>query len=110
MANICTNMFYATVKVEETTERHEKLYEKINDFLEENVNVTHIDGDNCFTEIDFESYWEFPLKEMEKLTTQIQKEYPQEYENLYMRCLSYEFGCEYVSYHIFQNGKWEVKL
>lgn len=110
MANLCINMFYATIKVEETTERHEEIYQEINDFLGEKLTFYYSEFDECYIEIEFESKWTFPEQEVEEVTKQLQAKYPCEFQDLYMRCLSYEFGCEYVSYRIFQNGKWEVKL
>lgn len=110
MANDCTNMFYATIKVDETTDRHEEIYQKIVDFLEENEQLYHTELDVCFIEAEFGSRWVFPHEKMEEFTNKLQEEYPKEYEDLYMRCLSYEFGCEYVDYMIFENGKWYSKI
>ena len=47
-------------------------------------------------EIEFESRWTFPKKEMEKLTNELP-----EGNDLYIRVLSYEFGCEYVGFNIY---------
>lgn len=110
MANLCTNMFYATIKVDETTDKHEEIYQKINDFLEENVQLYHTELDVCFIENEFESKWTFPHQLMEELTKKLKEEYPNEYDDLYMRCLSYEFGCEYVDYMIFENDEWYSKM
>ncbi len=42
-------------------------------------------------EFDFGSKWAFPYKEMERLTNELKED-----RTLFIRCLSYEFGCDYV--------------
>jgi hypothetical protein len=52
-------------------------------------------------EMEFDSHWTFPQAGMEELT----KKLP-EGNDLYIRVLSYEFGCEYVGFNIYSNGEW----
>lgn len=56
-------------------------------------------------EIEFDSHWTFPYREMEELT----KDLP-EGNDLYIRILSYEFGCEYVGFNIYADGEWRDKF
>lgn len=110
MANLCTNLFFATIKVAETTKKHEEVYQTINDFLDNNLLVNNIDLDECYIEADFHSKWSFPDNEMEQLAQNLKLNYPNEFKHLYMRCLSYEFGCEYVDYQTFKDGEWQSKI
>lgn len=111
MANTCTNKFFATIKVENTDPKHEEIYKKINDFLADNfMGVDYSEYDECCIETEFDSKWTFPYDTMEKLTKQLQKEYPNECKDLYIRCLSFEFGCEYVDYMVYRNGEWHSKI
>lgn len=110
MANTCINKFFATIKTESTDPKQEEIYNKIHNFLKENVVIVYNEIDECFIEIEFESKWTFPYDNMEKLAEQLQKEYPKECTNLYMRCLSFEFGCEYVDYMIYSNSEWNSKV
>ncbi len=110
MANPCTNKFFATIKTENTEPKHEEIYNKIHKFLQDNVVIVYDEIDKCRIEIEFESKWTFPYDDMEKLAEQLQKEYSNECKDLYMRCLSFEFGCEYVDYMVYRNGKWNSKI
>jgi hypothetical protein len=56
-------------------------------------------------EIEFDSSWSFPQKEMEKLT----KNLP-DGNDLYIRVLSHEFSCEYVGFNIYAGGEWRDKF
>lgn len=106
MANPCTNLFYASVKEDNITEFHEKIYQIIYDFLQEKLTVTNVNEDECFLELEFDSKWSFPNEIMNALTNKIEQEFSVLYKQLYIRCLSYEFGCDYVEYMIFENGEW----
>lgn len=81
MANICENTFYASAS--------EESIDFISNFLKE-----HFDADvDC--QVDelsayFDSRWTFPEEEMEELFNSIPDK-----EDLYMRCLSVEYGCMY---------------
>ncbi len=110
MANGCTNMFSASIRNENITEKHEEIYNKIERFLEENTTLYNTNLDPSYIEIDFESRWTFPYDAMEKMAEELQEEYPEECKYLYMRCLSYEFGCDYVDYMIYENGEWFSKM
>lgn len=81
MANICENNFYASGS--------EETIAFISDFLKE-----HFDADvDCRVDnLDayFDSRWTFPEEQMEELFNSIPDK-----EELYMRCLSVEYGCMY---------------
>lgn len=86
MANICDNTFYAEANNKENSEY-------IINFLTENfkyeLDITRNDED-FFIEAQFESKWVFPIEIMEELY----KGLPDK-ENVYMRCLSVEYGLMY---------------
>ncbi|MDR0700239.1 MAG: hypothetical protein LBG28_13650 [Tannerella sp.] len=67
--------------------------------------VLYDNGEVFECEIEFDSRWTFPHREMEELT----KDLP-EGNDLYIRVLSYEFGCEYVGFNIYADGEWHDKF
>ncbi len=100
MANICDNMLYLSTS---SKENYSKLVERIQKGFE-CYNVSELtENESC--EIDFESKWTFPHKEFKKLTDEIGQD-----DSLYIRVLSYEFGCEYVGFNIYRDGEWTNKL
>lgn len=98
MANICTNMCYCSTENQANLEQIEK-------YMQDTFEVWNIDGDDDFIEIEFGSRWSFPADEMETLTQRLQAD-----NTLYIRCLSYEFGCDYVDYMIFENSEWHSQV
>lgn len=95
MANICTNTFYIGCK-------SEKINEAIINKLE-NLFTTKLDGevtyiDPLFIEGYFNSKWDFPMY--------IFKDFFNEFEDVYMRCLSEEYGINYVAMNIYRDGNW----
>ncbi|MGY0427171.1 MAG: hypothetical protein ACWIPI_10165 [Polaribacter sp.] len=98
MANICTNIFFCSSE-------SKNVLQQIEEYLQETFDTYHLEVDNNFLEAEFNSKWSFPMKEMEKLTTNLKED-----EDLYMRCLSYEFGCDYVEYMIFEKGEWNSNI
>jgi len=97
MANICTNQFYLSIK-------NRQLRDTMMRSIEQTINccdVQSYDGSNFSCEIEFDSRWTFPHKEMEALT----KGLPEE-NDLYIRVLSHEFGCEYIGFNIYASGEW----
>jgi len=103
MANICTNMLYLS-----TADR--QLRDTLASSLEKTFNCHDVqsydsDGSDFDCEMEFESRWAFPYEEMEALTAGLLEE-----NDLYIRVLSYEFGCEYVGFNIYASGEWTDKL
>ena len=91
MANICNNTFYAISENEENINY-------IHDFFENSDYIYDL-GFKEYNEIEiyFESKWTFPGDFMQDLINNIPYK-----EDIYMRCLSVEYGCEYVAFN-----KWE---
>lgn len=95
MANICTNTFYIGCKSKETgIAIINKL--KILFTTELEGEVTYIDP--LFIEGWFVSNWDFPMH--------IFEDFFNEFEDVYMRCLSEEYGNSYVAMNIYRDGNW----
>lgn len=93
MANICDNTFYAYSEDKENLK-------VIEDFFEDWRNAEVIRCDNsiaCY----FESKWIFPEDEMDKLYEKIPNK-----NDLYMRCLSVEYGYLYHALWVCDNNGW----
>lgn len=101
MANICDNKFYFTCK-----ENFSKYTDKLNKILDEQLDgdVTyaeyHDDEDGGWMEGYFNSKWCFPEEIFEEfLEDGID-------DGVYFRCLSEEYGCDYVAMNIFDDNGW----
>lgn len=95
MANICTNTFYIGCKSEKTNEAIiNKLKNLFNTKLE--GEITYIDP--LFIEGWFTSKWNFPIHIFENFFD--------EFEDVYMRCLSEEYGMSYVAMNIYRDKNW----
>ena len=98
MANICTNKLFLSTKDEQL---RDNLIESITNVFYCS-DVQPVENAEVFTcEMEFDSNWTFPHQKMEELTNEL----PQG-NDLYIRVLSYEFGCEYVGFNIYTNGEW----
>jgi hypothetical protein len=98
MANICTNKLYLSTKDEQL---RDNLTEAMTDLFYCS-DVQPFESKEVFQcEMEFDSRWAFPKKEMEKLTGGLPAE-----NDLYIRVLSYEFGCEYVGFNLYTGGEW----
>lgn len=86
MANICENTFYAYSENKENLDFIEKF---LNDNFKADVSI---DGE-CI-DAYFDSKWTFPEELMNKMFDKLPDK-----NDIYMRCLSVEYGCDYVSYH-----------
>lgn len=96
MSNICDNKFYIYSK--ENAEAIDKKLEKL--FKEElDGEITY--KDECVIEGYFDSRWTFPDEIFENFFEEFED------EELYMRCLSEEYGCGLVSMNIYRDGGWE---
>lgn len=84
MANICTNIFYAYSE-------NPKNIKKIQDFFDKEG--IEYDFSLDFLDATFDSRWTLP----EDLMNELFKSLPDK-TDIYMRCLSYEFGCDYIAY------------
>lgn len=94
MANICTNLMYIC------SEDRQNIDVVINFFH----NWPYADIEDSDTSIDvlFTSKWEFPEEEMNKLYESIPNK-----NDIYMRCLSYEFGNLYHALWVCDENGWE---
>ena len=97
MANCATNIFHAS------TENKTDL-DKIEAFLDENFNG-YINRYGDIVDAEFSSRWEYPEKEIDKLVASLEAR-----DKIYIRILTHEFENEYVSFRIFSQGKWDIKL
>lgn len=97
MANYATNIFRAT-----TDNQHD--LNKIEAFLDDNFNGNASRYGNSI-DAEFFSRWEYPEKEMGELVSSLEDR-----NKVYIKVLTYEFEDEYVSFRIFTQGEWTVKL
>lgn len=97
MANICSNTLYAYSEDSENIKT-------INEFFD---NWPDADVEACEDCVDvyFESRWVFPEEEMKKLFDSIPNK-----DDIYMRCLSVEYGCDYVAYWKCSENGWYQAL
>lgn len=97
MANYATNIFHAS------TENKQDL-NKIEAFLDDNFKgFVNRYGDTV--DAEFDSRWEYPEKEINELIALLVAK-----DKIYIRILTYELEDEYVSFRIFSQGKWNIKL
>lgn len=82
MANPCDNIFYAYTEDEDNAE-------VIINFFE-NWWGASIGDDGASIDVYFESKWTFPEEQMQELFEAIPNK-----DDIYMRCLSVEYGCMY---------------
>lgn len=80
MANICENTFYAESRNPENLKAIEK-------WFNENWSDADMDVESDFMDVYFNSKWVFPETEMDELFEIIPDK-----KNIYMRCLSVEYG------------------
>ena len=97
MANICDNKFYICSDNEDTIKsvinKFETLFE---DVFEGSIDYE----DSNVIEGWFSSKWDFPMS--------IFQNFFEEYDDdsIYMRCLSEEYGCQYVAMNVYSDGAW----
>lgn len=84
MANICNNLFYAYSEDKNNLNTIKEFFE--------NWESADIEESDENIDILFDSKWTFPEENMEELFQLIPNK-----EDIYMRCLSYEFGNMYYS-------------
>lgn len=97
MANLCDNTFYLFC---ENSEILTKIIDKINHLFENNLYGEICACDANFIEGYFESKWSFPIYLFENFFDEFEN------EDIYMRCLSTEYGMGYVAMNIYENGAW----
>lgn len=92
MANICSNELYV---YSEDQDNLNVIKEFFNDW------DANIEDDDCSLDIYFDSKWTFPEEEMTKLYNHLPNK-----SDIYMRCLSVEYGCDYISYWKCNDEGW----
>ena len=108
MANYATNIFHA--RTENKTD-----LDKIEAFLDDNFSCYANKYGNSVSEFtnrygdsvdaEFSSRWVYPEEEIKKLVESLEDK-----DKVYIKILTYEFEDEYVSFRIFSQGEWKVKL
>ncbi|MBC5614625.1 hypothetical protein [Bacteroides hominis] len=97
MANYATNIFHAR------TENKQDL-DKIEAFLDNTFDgFVNRQGDSV--DAEFSSRWVYPEEEIKKLEASLEAK-----DEIYIRILTYELEDEYVSFRVFSQGKWNIKL
>ena len=97
MANYATNIFYAR------TENQTDL-DKIEAFLDDKFNG-FVNRQGNSVDAEFSSRWVYPEEEINKLVESLDAK-----DGAYIKILTYELDDEYVSFRIFSQGKWNIKL
>lgn len=99
MANICTNLFYASSERVETIDA-------IQAFIEENFPHDWYEQDDDFQiEAELYSRWDFPKSLFEGLSESLRHD-----KSLYMRCLSHELCNEYACLSVYRDGEWSIGI
>ena len=83
MANICTNTMYVESETRENLDA-------VITFFNNNLKYYDYEDDGDSLDISFDSRWVFPEELMEELFEAIPNK-----SDIYMRCLSIEYGCMY---------------
>lgn len=97
MANYATNIFHANTECEQDLDRIEA-------FLNDNFDGYVNRYDNAI-DAEFFSRWEYPEKEIDELIASLEAK-----DKIYIRIHTYELENEYVSFRIFSQGTWDIKL
>lgn len=95
MANIATNLFYINSGSKENVDF---VLSKISEYFS-NIFYTYQEDNSA--ELEFESTWNFPEEEMSGIFEDLPDK-----EDIYMRCLSYEFGTLYHSLWVCDKEGW----
>lgn len=98
MANICENKFYIFCSEENT----EKILSKLEKLFSDTLNGEISYEDENIIEGYFDSRWCFPDEIFDNFFEEFEED-----EDLYMRCLSEEYGCGLVSMNIYRDGGWK---
>ena len=88
MANVCSNEFYAYSDNYDNIEYITKFFEKYKYY-----GTSEIINNETSIDVDFNSKWCFPEEDMNQLFESLPDK-----SDIYMRCLSVEYGCDYVAY------------
>lgn len=95
MANICDNTLYVS------SENRENI-DAVIKFLNENIVYYDYDDNDDSLDILFDSKWTFPEELMQELFEAIPDK-----SDIYMRCLSVEYGCLYHALWVCDKNGWK---
>lgn len=95
MANVCDNTLYVQ------SDNRENL-ETVRKFFDENFEYYDCDDSGDCLDIFFDSKWTFPENLMKELFDAIPNK-----SDIYMRCLSVEYGCMYHALWYCDENGWE---
>ena len=98
MANICTNKFYIYSSIAKNIPKIKENLENL--FKEKLDGEIYYETDHCI-EGYFDSKWCFPDEIFDNFFDEFSD------TDLYMRCLSEEYGCDLVSMNIYVDGGWK---
>ena len=94
MANICTNTMYVESETRENLDA-------VITFFNSNLKYYDYEDDGDSLYISFDSRWVFPEELMEELFEAIPNK-----SDIYMRCLSVEYGCMYHALWYCDENGW----
>ena len=94
MANICTNTLYVESETRENLD-------SVITFFNNNLKYYDYEDDGNSLDISFDSRWVFPEELMEELFDAIPNK-----SDIYMRCLSVEYGCMYHALWYCDENGW----
>ena len=94
MANICDNTMYVESETKENLDA-------VISFFDENIKFYDCDANDNYLDIFFDSKWEFPEELMKELFETIPNK-----SDIYMRCLSVEYGCMYHALWYCDSDGW----
>lgn len=95
MANICDNTLYAYSEDKNNIEY-------ISNYFKTNYpNESNIEEGEDMLDIYFESNWVFPKEDMNNMI----KDLPNK-DDIYIRCLSVEYGCLYHELWVYEGEEW----
>ncbi|HIY88821.1 MAG TPA: hypothetical protein H9824_08980 [Candidatus Bacteroides pullicola] len=97
MANYATNLFYA-----ETQNGND--LKKVEDYLEKNFCDCYVNRLENAIDCEFSSKWIYPEEMIDNMLSLLKDK-----NDIYIRVLTHELCNEYVSFRVYQNGKWDVK-
>lgn len=98
MANICYNEFKITYG---NSELEKVIINRLTNLLFEHCYGEITYSDEYDIEGYFESRWTFPIHVLEDLFKDLEN------EDIDMRCLSTEWGCNYVAMNLYRDGEWK---
>ena len=95
MANVCQNNMFVQSEDSRNLDHIEK-------FMRSWTYVDIESTDDEILEIYFDSRWDFPIDEMNKMVEDLPNK-----DDIYIRVLSVEYGEYYCAFHVYDGESWE---